>query len=92
MCEESNCAANQLPIKTPLCYTPIQTEVLQTFGNFTIATQYETDEFLQNFALFYFLNQKNRTAPKTIGCTVGEKKFNPSAWTKLVLCPRMNAS
>ena len=38
---------NQPPIKTPVCYSGSQIEVLQTLGNFTCVSQYEGDEFLQ---------------------------------------------
>ena len=39
--------ANKPPIKTPQCYSVNQIEVLQSLGNFTFASQYESDEFLQ---------------------------------------------
>ena len=39
--------ANQLPIKTPVCYTVNKVEVRQTLSNFMFASQYEADEFLQ---------------------------------------------
>ena len=39
--------ADKPPLKTPVCYSVNQIEVLQTLGNFTFASQYETDEFLQ---------------------------------------------
>ena len=42
--------ADQPPIKTPVCSVN-QIEVLQTLGNFTFASQYETDEFLQKIIL-----------------------------------------
>ena len=40
-------AANKPPIKTPICYSVNQIEVLQTIGNYTFATQYETDKFIE---------------------------------------------
>ena len=39
--------ADQPPIKTPVCYTEHQIEVLQTLGKFTFVAHYETDDFLQ---------------------------------------------
>ena len=47
MTEELRHAANQPPLKIPMCYSVDQIEVLQTLGNFTFASQYETDEFMQ---------------------------------------------
>ena len=47
MSEELQRMADKPPIKTPVCYSVNQIEVLQTLGNFTFASQYETDEFLQ---------------------------------------------
>ena len=47
MNEEFNYSANQPPIKTPICYSVNQIEVLQTLGNYTFASQYETDEFIR---------------------------------------------
>ena len=47
MSEEIIQVADQPPIKTPVCYTKHQIEVLQTLGKFTFAAHYETDEFLQ---------------------------------------------
>ena len=47
MSEELNYAANQPPIKTPICYSVNQIEVIQTLGNYTFASQYGTDEFIQ---------------------------------------------
>ena len=47
MTEEFRHAANQPPLKIPMCYSVNQIEVLQTLNNFTFASQYETDEFMQ---------------------------------------------
>ena len=47
MSEELQRMADKPPIKTPVCYSMNQIEVLQTLGNVTFASQYETDEFLQ---------------------------------------------
>ena len=47
MSDELMRMADQPPIKTPICYSINQIEVLQTLGNVTCASQYETDEFLQ---------------------------------------------
>ena len=47
MTDEFRHAANQPPLKIPMCYSVNQFEVLQTLGNFTFASQYETDEFMQ---------------------------------------------
>ena len=47
MSDELNYVANQPPLKTPVCYTLNQIEVIQTLGNFTFASQYEADEFFQ---------------------------------------------
>ena len=47
MSEEFNYAANQPPIKTPVCYSVNQIGVLQTLGNHTFVSQYEIDEFIQ---------------------------------------------
>ena len=46
MSEKFNHAANQPPIKTPICYSVNQIEVLQTLGNYTFAAQYEIDDFI----------------------------------------------
>ena len=35
------------PIKSPICYSINQIEVLQQLGNHTFAAQYESDEFMQ---------------------------------------------
>ena len=43
--------ADQPPIKKPICYSVNQIEVLQTLGNFTFASRYESDEFLQKIIL-----------------------------------------
>ena len=40
-------AANKPPMKTPICYSVSHIEVLQTLGNHTFASQYESDEFIQ---------------------------------------------
>ena len=40
-------AANQPPLKAPMCYSINQIEVIQTLGNHTFASQYEADEILQ---------------------------------------------
>ena len=40
-------AANIPPIKSPICYSINQIEVLQQLGNHTFAAQYESDEFMQ---------------------------------------------
>ena len=40
-------AANKPPIKTPICFSVRQIEVLQTLGNRTFVSQYESDEFIQ---------------------------------------------
>ena len=40
-------AQNQPYIKVPSCYSVRQIDVLQKQGNYTFASQYETDEFLQ---------------------------------------------
>ena len=47
MSEEIMQVADQPPIKTPVCYTEHQIEVLQTLGKFTFVAHYETDDFLQ---------------------------------------------
>ena len=47
MSEEFNYSANQPPIKTPICYSVNQIEVLHMLGNYTLASLYETDEFIQ---------------------------------------------
>ena len=47
MSDELMRRADQLPTKLPVCYSINQIEVLQILGNFTFASQYETDEFLQ---------------------------------------------
>ena len=47
MSEEFRHAANQPPLKVPMCYSVNQIEVLKTLGNFTFAAEYETDEFIQ---------------------------------------------
>ena len=47
MTEEFRHAANQPPLKIPMCYSVNQIEVLQTLNNFTFASQYKTDEFMQ---------------------------------------------
>ena len=47
MSEENSQMANPPPIKTPICYSVIHIEVLQTLGNFTFSAQYEIDDFLQ---------------------------------------------
>ena len=39
-------AANQPPIKVPICYSISQIEVSQTLGNYAFARQYKTDDFL----------------------------------------------
>ena len=39
--------AHKLPLKTPLCYSMDQVEILQTYGNYTFAAHFESDEFLQ---------------------------------------------
>ena len=39
--------ADQLPIETPVCYSGNKIEVLQVLENFTFASQYETEAFLQ---------------------------------------------
>ena len=48
MTEEFRHAANQPPLKVPMCYSVNQIEVLQTLGNFTFDSQYETDENMQS--------------------------------------------
>ena len=40
-------AANQPPLKVPMCYSINQIEVIQTLGNHTLASQNDADEFLQ---------------------------------------------
>ena len=40
-------AANQPPLKVPQCYSFNQIALIQTLGNNTFASQYDTDEFLQ---------------------------------------------
>ena len=47
MSEELQRMADKPPIKTPVCYSVNQIELLQTLGIFTFGSQYETDEFLQ---------------------------------------------
>ena len=47
MSEKLNYSVNQPPIKTPIRYSVSQIEVFQTLGNYTFASQYETDEFIQ---------------------------------------------
>ena len=39
--------ASKPPLKTPMCYSFNQIEILQTLGNYTFAAHFETDEFLQ---------------------------------------------
>ena len=39
--------ASKPPLKTPMCYSINQIEILQTFGDYTFAAHFETDEFLQ---------------------------------------------
>ena len=50
--EEFCHAANQPPLKIPMCYSVNQIEVLQTLGNFTFASQYETDMVVHHMVLF----------------------------------------
>ena len=40
-------SASKTPLKTPMCYSNDQFEILQTLGNYTFAAHFETDEFLQ---------------------------------------------
>ena len=40
--------ANKPPLKSPICYSVDQIEILQTLGNYTFAALFESDEFLQN--------------------------------------------
>ena len=47
------------PIKTPICCSIDQIEVLQTLGIFTFAAQYETHEFLQK--IIQLINKLDRT-------------------------------
>ena len=47
----------QLPMNGSTCYCLNQIEVLQTLGNYTFASRYGTDEFLQKS---YQPNQKVR--------------------------------
>ena len=51
MSDELMRMADQPPIKTPVCNSVNQVEVLQTLGNFTFASQYKIDEFLQKIRL-----------------------------------------
>ena len=39
--------ASTPPMKTPMCYSINQIEILQTLGNYTLAAHFESDEFLQ---------------------------------------------
>ena len=39
--------ANIPPLKTPICYSINQVEILQALGNYTFAANFESDEFLQ---------------------------------------------
>ena len=52
MSEELMRMADQPLIKTPVCYPVNQIEVLQTLGSFTVASHYETDEFIQKIKTF----------------------------------------
>ena len=44
-------ATNQAQMKIPVCYSTTQIKVLQTLRNYTIASQYEADEFLRKYEL-----------------------------------------
>ena len=39
--------ADKPPLKTPICYSINQTEVLQNLGNYTFASQFKADDFIQ---------------------------------------------
>ena len=64
--------ADQPPIKTPVCYTEHQIEVLQTLGKFTFVAHYETGDFLQKIThlLKNPIAQKLPDSPRH-----GEKSF-----------------
>ena len=48
MCDNSTIeTADKPPIKTPICYSINQVEILQNLGNYTFAAQFEADDFLQ---------------------------------------------
>ena len=74
MCEDFNFVANKPPIKTSVCYTVNQVEALQTLSNFTFASQYEIDEFLQKVIALI------KTHDKT------EIKRHPTIWSEKLRC------
>ena len=41
--------ANKPRLKTPICYSSNQVEILQTLGNYTWAAHFEADQFFQKF-------------------------------------------
>ena len=47
-CEQSTIEFAEKPLlKTPICYSIIQIEILQNLRNYTFAAQFEADDFLQ---------------------------------------------
>ena len=60
MCDNSTIEfADKPPIKTPICYSINQVELLQNIGNYTFAAQIEADDFLQK--IINLLKKPNAT-------------------------------
>ena len=73
ICNEIIQAANQPPRKVPICYSVNQIELLQTPGNYTFATQYQTDKFLWKV---FSQDKKPDQTKITRLATLGGKNWN----------------
>ena len=72
--------ANQPPIKTPICYSINQIEVLQKLGNLTFAAHYETDKFLQK--VIQYIKKPDSTKINRL----------PTPWRKKFRCLSLDES
>ena len=64
--------ANNQRLKTPICYSVNQVEVLQTLGNYTFVAQNETGEFIQK--IVGLLKKSDTTNVSRLPTLFGERK------------------
>ena len=82
MCDNSTIEfADKPPLKTPMCYSINQVEVLQNLGKYTFVSQFEADEFIEFIQKVISLIEKPE--PTNINCL-------PAPWREKFRCFSLN--